>query len=122
MVLLVPLALALLAVPAVIVGLHLLRGSRQRLRVPAVFLWAGMPERLSGRQRLRRPPLLLLALQLLAALAVVLALARPARTAPEPPRHVALVFDASGSMQAADVAPTSRRRASTPRGSAPWSS
>ena len=48
---------------------------------------------------------MLLLLQLLAAVLAVLALARPA-TPSEPPRHLALVLDASGSMQATDVAPT----------------
>jgi hypothetical protein len=48
---------------------------------------------------------LLLLLQLLAATLAAFALSRPA-TPSEPPRHLALILDASASMQATDVAPT----------------
>lgn len=106
MTLLAPVALAGLAVPLVIYIIHWLFGSRRRLRVPAIFLWADLPQARSGRSRRRLPPFSwLLALQLLAAIVATLALARP--VAPrEPPRHLALILDASASMQAADVAPT----------------
>ena len=103
---LAPLALIALLVPAAIYLVHWFFGSRRRLRVSAVFLWADLPRASTGRSRRRWPPLtLLLLLQLLAAVLAVLALARPA-TPSEPPRHLALVLDASGSMQATDVAPT----------------
>src|SRR4030095_9839049 len=59
-----------------------------------------------GRRRRHWPPLtLLLALQLLAGLLAALALARPALSS-DPPRHLALIVDASASMQATDVSPT----------------
>lgn len=107
MTLLAPLALILLAIlPAVILIIHWLRGRSRRVRVPAIFLWAGLPPAVSGTTRLRRPPLtILLALQLLAAAALALALARPATPGANQPRHLALVIDASASMQATDIVP-----------------
>src|SRR5260370_3237093 len=85
---------------------HWLSGSRRRLRVPALFLWADLPQASMGRTRHRRPPLsLLLLLQLLAAGLAALALTRPA-TATDPPRHLPLIADASARMQSTDVAPT----------------
>src|SRR6266568_6667507 len=95
---LAPLALVALLVPAAILLVHWFFGSRRRLRVSAVFLWTDLPRASTGRSRRRWPPLtLLLLLQLLAAVLAVLALARPA-TRSQPPRHVALVLDVSGSM------------------------
>jgi Ca-activated chloride channel family protein len=74
--------------------------------VPALFLWADLPQASMGRSRRRVPPItLLLLLQLLAASVAALALARPA-TPSDPPRHLALILDASASMQSTDVAPT----------------
>src|ERR671932_294136 len=74
----VPAALWLgLAVPA-IVALWLLRPRRTRLRVPSLLLWPGSPaQRQSARpwQRLRNHPLLWL--QILAAMLLALAAARP---------------------------------------------
>jgi Ca-activated chloride channel family protein len=104
--LLAPIALAGLAVPLLIYLIHWLYGSRRRLRVPAIFLWADLPYSSAGRSRRRWPPITaLLLLQLLAAVLATLALARPAMPT-DPPRHVALILDASASMQATDVAPT----------------
>jgi hypothetical protein len=104
--LLAPVALAALLVPVAIYLVHWLFGSRRRLRVPAIFLWADLPQASAGRSRRRRPPItLLLLLQLLAATLAAFALSRPA-TPSEPPRHLALILDASASMQATDVAPT----------------
>src|SRR5207237_891253 len=72
----------------------------------AIFLWADLPYASTGRSRRRRPPLtLLLLLQLLVAALAAVALARPA-TPTDPPRHLALILDASASMQATDVAPS----------------
>ena len=103
---LLPVALVALIVAPLIYLVHLLRSSRRRVQVPALFLWADLPRTSSGKARRRWPPItLLLLLQLLAALLAGFALARPA-TSSEPPRHVALVLDASASMQATDVAPT----------------
>ena len=106
MTVLAPVALVALLVPVAIYLVHWLSGSRRRLRVPALFLWADLPQASMGRTRHRRPPLsLLLLLQLLAAGLAALALTRPA-TATDPPQHLALIVDASASMQSTDVAPT----------------
>ncbi len=103
---LAPLALVALLVAPLIYVIHWLWGSRRRLRVSAVFLWADLPRAATGRARRRWPPLtVLLVLQLLAAILAALALARPV-TSSDPPRHLALVLDASASMQATDVSPT----------------
>lgn len=103
---LAPLGLFALGTLAVIYLIHLLRGSRRRVMVPAAFLWANLPRASSGRTQRRRPPFtLLLLLQLVAAALAALALARPAAPS-DPPRHVALILDASGSMQATDVSPS----------------
>ncbi len=106
MTLLEPLALAALLVPAAIYLVHWLLGARRRHRVSALFLWADLPQANAGRTRRQLPPFtLLLLLQLLAAVLPVVALARPGLPA-QPPRHVAIVLDASASMQATDVAPS----------------
>lgn len=106
MTLLAPVALAALAVPVLVYAIHWLFGTRRRHVVPALFLWRDLPHTASGRRRRHLPPFsLLLALQLAAALSGVLALARPV-TPGQPPRHVALIVDASASMQATDVAPS----------------
>ena len=106
MTLLVPLALAALAIPLAIYVIHWLFGARRRHRVSALFLWADLPQASMGRNRRHLPPFtLLLLLQLLAAGLAVAALARPGVPS-QPPRHVALILDASASMQATDVAPT----------------
>ena len=103
---LLPIALIALLVAPLIYLVHLLRSSRRRVRVPALFLWADLPRTSSGRAQRRWPPItLLLLLQLLVALLAGFGLARPA-TSSEPPRHIVLVLDASASMQATDVAPT----------------
>jgi len=112
---LAPLGLAALLIAPLIYVIHLLRGSRRRIVVPAVFLWANLPRASGGRTQRRRPPItLLLLLQLLAAVLGALALARLASPS-DPPRHVALVLDASASMQATDVSP-SRFEAARSRG------
>ena len=104
--LLAPIALSALAVPVVIYMIHWLFGARRRIRVPALFLWADLPRVQMGRSKRQLPPFtLLLLLQLVAASMAVVALARPSVPA-QPPRHVAMILDASASMQATDVAPT----------------
>ncbi|HEY2594631.1 MAG TPA: VWA domain-containing protein [Chloroflexota bacterium] len=106
MTLLAPFALAALAIPVAIYAIHWLFGARRRHRVPAIFLWADLPQANTGRRRRHLPQFtLLLALQLLAAGVAVAALARPGVSA-QPPRHVAMILDASATMQATDVAPS----------------
>src|ERR1043166_2865605 len=106
MTLLVPLGLLALGVPVAIYLIHWLFGARKHVRVPALFLWADLPRLHMGRNKRHVPPLsVLLLLQLLAATIGVLAFARPAVPA-QPPKHLALILDASGSMQATDVAPS----------------
>ena len=103
---LLPLALVALLVVPVIYLMHFLRGSRRRVRVPALFLWADLPRIPAGQTRRRWPPFsLLLVLQLLAGAVAALALARPVSPS-DPPLHLALVLDASGSMLATDVSPS----------------
>lgn len=96
----------LLAIP--LVALYFLRLRRRRVRVPSLLPWAAAlrSERLASPfQRFRRHRLL--ALQLLALLAIVLALARPAtRGTGQPGRAVVLVVDLTASMGATDVSPS----------------
>jgi hypothetical protein len=93
--------LALVAIPVIIL-IHYLRGSRRRMRVPSVELWQGLAPGLTARNRVKRPPLsVLLLLQLLIAAGLAIALMRPAREG-DVTRHLALVVDASASMQATD--------------------
>jgi hypothetical protein len=99
--------LALLAIPVILL-IHYLRGSRRRLRIPSVELWQGLAPGLTARNRVKRPPLsLLLLLQLLIAAGLAIALMRPANEG-DVTRHLALVLDASASMQANDVNGQSR--------------
>jgi hypothetical protein len=103
---LAPLALAALLIPAAIYAIHWLFGARKRVRVPALFLWADLPRVQMGRSKRRLPPVtLLLLLQLVAAIVGVAALARPVFPQ-DPPRHMALILDASASMQATDISPS----------------
>jgi len=103
---LLPIALVALLVGPAIYLVHVLHGSRKKVRVPALFLWADLPRASAGRRRRRWPPItLLLALQILAGSLAALALARPALSS-DPPRHLVLIVDASASMQANDVTPT----------------
>jgi hypothetical protein len=91
----------LLLLPA-LVALYMLRPRATRKPVSSLRLWQALPQVDHATRRLRRPPLsLLLILQVLLLLAGLAALLRPALSAP-PPRHLVLLLDASGSMQAAD--------------------
>jgi hypothetical protein len=106
MTLLAPIALVTVLVPVGIYVIHWLFGARRRHRVSAIFLWADLPQATAGRTRRHLPPLtLLLLLQLLGAALAVAALARPGLSAQQP-RHVAMILDASASMQATDVPPS----------------
>jgi hypothetical protein len=91
----------LLLLPA-LVALYMLRPRATRKPVSSLRLWQALPQVDHATRRVRLPPLsLLLVLQVVLLLAGLAALLRPALSAP-PPRHLVLLLDASGSMQAAD--------------------
>jgi len=95
---------------------HWFFGSRRRLRVSAIFLWADpapVVDRPLAAPLAAADPAAC-SCKLLGAVLAVLALARPA-TPSDRPRHVALVLDASGSMQATDVRADPLRRRARPR-------
>jgi Ca-activated chloride channel homolog len=108
MTLLVPAALAFGIIIPIIVFLYFMRPKRQERVVSSTLLWRQALQDLQASrpwQRLRMTPLLLL--QLLAALVVVLVLARPAtffRSAIS--GDTIIILQASASMQAMDVAPS----------------
>ena len=100
-----PLAFALLGLALPLVLLYFLKVRRRERRVSSLLLWeTSLRDREASAffQRLQRDPLLLL--QLLALLALILALARPVATVMgEGARKVVVVLDASGSMKARDL-------------------
>jgi uncharacterized membrane protein/Mg-chelatase subunit ChlD len=96
---------ALIAVPGVLM-LWLLHARFRSLQVPSLVLWQTVAAPVQPTRSWRLPPLeLLLVLDVLIAAALGLAWSRPALDLPSG-RHVALVLDASVSMQAQDVAPS----------------
>ncbi len=101
---LLPIALALLALAIPIVLFYMLRLRREDLRVPSSLLWRrALQDRTANApwQRLRRNFLLLL--QLLLLLLLVFSLARPfVYTEGVATGNVVVVLDASASMQATD--------------------
>ena len=103
-----PLAFAILGVAAPLVLLYFLKVRRRERRVASLMLWgAELRDREASTffQRLQRDPLLLL--QLLALIALALALARPVVTVTgEGARKVVVVLDTSASMKARDVSPS----------------
>ena len=103
-----PLAFAILGVAAPLVLLYFLKVRRRERRVSSLMLWgAELRDREASMffQRLQRDPLLLL--QLLALIALALALARPVVTVTgEGARKVVVVLDTSASMKARDVSPS----------------
>src|SRR5207244_596493 len=105
---LTPLAFAVLGVAAPLVLLYFLKVRRRERRVASLMLWgAELRDREASTffQRLQRDPLLIL--QLLALVALALALARPVVTVTgEGARKVVVVLDTSASMKARDVSPS----------------
>ena len=94
-----PMAFAFLAAVPVLLLLHLWRRKRRLERVTNLFLWQGGPDELEARwawRRLRENWLLWI--QILALLALVFALARPALDWVPSGRDVVIVMDASASM------------------------
>src|SRR5215468_4874389 len=103
-----PLALALFALSLPLVLLYFLKVRRRERTVPSLLLWEpALRDREASAffQRLQRDPLLIL--QILALLALALALARPVVTIMgEGARKVVIVLDTSASMKARDVSPS----------------
>jgi uncharacterized membrane protein len=105
---LAPLALAFFALSVPLVLLYFLKVRRRERTVSSLLLWhTSLRDREASTffQRLHRDPLLLL--QLLALLALALALARPVATVMgQGARKVVVVLDTSASMKARDVSPS----------------
>ena len=103
-----PLALAAFALSLPLVLLYFLKVRRRERRVSSLMFWEAVQrdrEASTFFQRLQRDPLLIL--QVLALLALALALARPAVTVMgEGARKVVIVLDVSASMKARDVSPS----------------
>ena len=98
--------LFLLLIPAVVV-LYMVRSRYRRRQVSSILLWRSVRRDLEARQRLRMPPLsLLMLLQILAIAAGVAALVKPALPAQDR-THLVILMDSSAGMAATDVA-TSR--------------
>lgn len=112
-----PLALLATALTLPLVLLYFLKVRRRDTRVSSLMLWgAGRRDREASTlfQRLQRDPLLIL--QILAIIALSVALARPVMTIMgQGARKVAIVLDTSASMKARDVFPS---RFSAARGAA----
>ena len=106
--LLVPAALAFSLIIPIILLLYFMRPKRQERVVGSTFLWQQALQDLQASrpwQRLRVTPLLIL--QLLAALFIVLILARPAIFINSPiSGNTIIILQTSASMQATDVAPS----------------
>ena len=103
-----PFAFALLSLAAPLLLLYFLKVRRRERTVSSVLLWESTPrdrQASTAFQRFQRDPLLIL--QLLALLALALALARPtASVLGHGARKVVVVLDTSASMKATDVAPS----------------
>lgn len=100
--------LALLALP-VIVWLHLRRDRSRQVIVSNLKMWDFLDVQLSGRRARKLPLSWILFFDLLIALLLGLALARPQLNLPglfEPRRHVVILLDDSTSMLAADISPS----------------
>ncbi len=108
--LLAPLGLAALIALPIIVLLHMRHTTPTRRPTPSLRFWEAANPRPADARRLRRPPLTWpLILQLLAAAAIAIALARPATAAQlaalapglhAEPRHLFILLDGSTSMTA----------------------
>jgi len=103
-----PLAFAIFGLSLPLVLLYFLKVRRRERRVSSLMLWEAIlrdREASTFFQRLQRDPLLIL--QILALLALAVALARPAVTVMgEGARKVVVVLDVSASMKARDVSPS----------------
>jgi uncharacterized membrane protein len=101
-----PLALLMATLSVPLLLLYFLKVRRRQMRVSSLLLWdPSLRDREASTffQRLQRDPLLIL--QLLALLALTVALARPAvNVMGQGAKRVAIVMDSSASMKATDVA------------------
>lgn len=99
-----PLALlGLLTVPAILL-LHLLRQRREPMAISSLLFWRGLEQKREGGLPRRLPLTLMLLLQLLAAIALTLGLARPALSfLLDQPRQTIFILDMTTSMTAVDV-------------------
>lgn len=103
---LAPIGLFALAALAAIVVIHMRRQTPPAITLPSLRFWEPANAENSDRRRLRKPPITLpLVLQLLAALAIAFALARPAMDAlpgmagqRTTPQHTIVLLDGSTSM------------------------
>src|SRR5689334_8003178 len=106
--LLSPLALLLAGLSVPLLLLYFLKVRRREMRVSSVFLWdPALRDREASTffQRLQRDPLLVL--QILALIALTIALARPVITVTgHGNQRIAIVLDSSASMKATDVSPS----------------
>ena len=110
MTLLVPAGLAALVAVPLIILFHMRHTTPPRRPVPSLRFWEAANPRPADERRLRRPPLsLLLILQLVAVALLAIALARPATAArlaalapglSAEPRHLIILLDGSTSMSA----------------------
>ncbi len=115
---LLPLGLVSLVSLGVILLIHMRRRTPPAIRLPSLRFWEPVDAARSDRRRFQMPPLsLLLALQLLAALAIGLALAKPAVDAlpglagqRTNPAHTIVILDGSTSMLAMAQEGDSRTR------------
>jgi hypothetical protein len=117
--LLAPLGLAALAALPIIILLHMRHTTPTRRTTPSLRFWEAANPRPADARRLRRPPLTWpLILQILAAAAIAIALARPATAAQlaalapglhSEPRHLFVLLDGSTSMSATTGAGTESR-------------
>ncbi len=95
----------LLIIPAIVL-LYMVRSRYRRRRVSSTMLWRSIRRDLESRQKLRLPPLsLLMLLQLIAVALGTVALLKPALPA-ENRTHLVVLVDVSAGMQATDVAPS----------------
>lgn len=102
---LAPALLGFLVLIPILIILYLIRAQRRRQMVSSILLWRDMVQDLEVRTRLRKPPLSILMLLQIAALAFGgFAIARPFwQNEPAPKTQVIVILDASASMQSTDV-------------------
>ncbi len=98
----------LIPLAGAIILLYFLKMKRKELIVPASFLWPRLAQEIRANSLFQRPKVsLLLLLQLLAAILLLTALARPqVRSKSLSGQATVLVIDASASMAATDVKPS----------------